>query len=184
MEVEPWNLWSQRLSCFDSMYRRHYTSHYQLLRYTHHLRNILLIREILHLLESLEGCRIQCTHICIWVDEKSSAHNMHMLNIKAFVLVRSGLLAYVFYGFCHFAWRYVEFNLTHGLFETWQQMKYLLMVAIGLEGLGGLLFTFDSSLGAYLLVCSSPLPLLHFEAIGLSLVQGPSTNQYSRTCCW
>jgi hypothetical protein len=55
-------------------------------------------------------------------------------------------------------------------------MKYLLMVAIGLEGLGGLLFTFGSSLGAYLLVCSSPLPFLHFEAIGLSLVQGPSTN--------
>jgi hypothetical protein len=63
-------------------------------------------------------------------------------------------------------------------------MKYLLMVAIGLEGLGGLLFTFGSSLGAYLLVCSSPLPLLHFEAIGLSFVQGPSINQYSRTCCW
>jgi uncharacterized membrane protein YphA (DoxX/SURF4 family) len=64
------------------------------------------------------------------------------------------------------------------------EMKYLLMVAIGLEGLGGLLFTFGSSLGAYLLVCSSPLPLLHFEAIGLSFVQGPSTNRYSRTCCW
>lgn len=33
------------------------------------------------------------------------------------------------------------------------QTKHLLMTAIGLEGIGGILFIFGSNLGAYLLVC-------------------------------
>ncbi|CAK9219131.1 unnamed protein product [Sphagnum troendelagicum] len=43
------------------------------------------------------------------------------------------------------------------------EMKYLLMAAIGLEGLGGLLFTFGSSLGAYLLLIflAAVTPIMH-----------------------
>lgn len=43
------------------------------------------------------------------------------------------------------------------------ELKHLLMVAIGLEGLGGILFIFGSTLGAYLLLIflASVSPIMH-----------------------
>lgn len=43
------------------------------------------------------------------------------------------------------------------------EAKYLLMTAIGLEAVGGILFTFGSSLGAYLLLIflASVTPIMH-----------------------
>jgi hypothetical protein len=42
------------------------------------------------------------------------------------------------------------------------QTKHLLMLAIGLEGIGGLLFTLGSTLGAYMLVSCKQLVLCGF----------------------
>eukprot|EP01018_Ginkgo_biloba_P032152 Gb_10334 [translate_table: standard] len=43
------------------------------------------------------------------------------------------------------------------------EMKHLLMAAIGLEGIGGILFTFGSTLGAYLLLVflAAVTPIVH-----------------------
>ncbi|KAH9324339.1 hypothetical protein KI387_004517, partial [Taxus chinensis] len=43
------------------------------------------------------------------------------------------------------------------------ELKHLLMAAIGLEGIGGILFIFGSSLGAYLLLIflASVTPIMH-----------------------
>lgn len=49
------------------------------------------------------------------------------------------------------------FSSNVSVFAKLLQTKHLLMVAIALEGLGGLLFTVGSSLGAYLLVSKNAI---------------------------
>ncbi len=103
-------------------------------------------------------CERDFTSGCCWFN-LSFSKKSRQRNDKDLMLMTTVLSGSFLKKKCRWLWFHSH---TDGCVGLVLQTKHLLMLAIGLEGIGGLLFTLGSTLGAYMLVSCKQFVLCGF----------------------